>query len=158
MIFYLKYYLLLSIVWTLSGLFAHAQSDQADFQQVKGAVEQMFDGMREGDSSKVREVMNENVIFQSTAIREGKPVLSNGSLERFLNAVGTPHDDIWDERIFNLKIEVDGPLATAWMDYSFYLGDKFSHCGVNAMTLFKSSDGWKIIYLVDTRRKENCSE
>jgi hypothetical protein len=47
-------------------------------------------------------------------------------------------------------------MAAIWTEYSFYLGDKFSHCGVNSFQLFKDETGWKIIYIVDTRRKEGC--
>jgi hypothetical protein len=49
---------------------------------------------------------------------------------------------------------VDGPLATAWMDYTFHVGERFSHCGVNAFQLFRSDDGWQIIQIADTRRSE----
>ena len=33
------------------------------------------------------------------------------------------------------------------------INEKLSHSGVNAFTLFKEKDSWKIIYLIDTRRK-----
>jgi hypothetical protein len=47
-------------------------------------------------------------------------------------------------------------MATAWTPYKFYLDKTFSHCGVNAFQLFKSENGWKIISILDTRRKEPC--
>jgi hypothetical protein len=52
---------------------------------------------------------------------------------------------------------IDGNLASVWTDYKFYIGEKFSHCGVNSFQLFKGDDGWKIIYIIDTRRKDNCN-
>ncbi len=59
---------------------------------------------------------------------------------------------IWDP-----KIEIDGNLAQAWTQYAFYVGKKFSHCGVDAFQLFKGTDGtWKIFQLADTRQKEGC--
>jgi hypothetical protein len=80
-----------------------------------------------------------------------------GSAEEFKNAVGTPHEDIWDERISNVKIQLDGNLAQVWMNYSFYLNDKFSHCGVNAVQLIRTNNGWKMIHLADTRRLTDCN-
>ena len=148
---------ILPIAWTILCSSLWSQPESLDHEQIKNSVDQMFEGMKSGDSAKVHGVMNDAVIFQSTALKNGKPELFTGSLDRFLNAVGTPHEKVWDERISNLAIQIDGPLATAWMDYSFYLGEDFSHCGVNAMTFFKFPDGWKIIYLIDTRRKENCN-
>ena len=46
--------------------------------------------------------------------------------------------------------------ATIWAEYDFYLGDQFSHCGVDVMWLAKLATGWKIIALSDTRRREGC--
>ena len=37
---------------------------------------------------------------------------------------------------------------------SFGLMDNFSHCGVNSFQLFNDNGQWKIIYLIDTRRKK----
>jgi len=55
------------------------------------------------------------------------------------------------------KILIDSQLASVWTDYKFYIGDKFSHCGVNSFQLVKLNDGWKIVYIIDTRRKEGCN-
>jgi hypothetical protein len=37
--------------------------------------------------------------------------------------------------------------------YQFYIGDKFSHCGVNSFQLVKLQGQWKIQYLIDTQEK-----
>ncbi|MEM6344565.1 MAG: nuclear transport factor 2 family protein [Bacteroidota bacterium] len=141
-----------------SGLLAQESTKAiTEEARVEAAVNRMFEGMYKGDSAMVHSVMGEDVRFETTTFnKEGDPVLFQGSLESFLEAVGTPHDAIWDERISNLKVMIDDNLAIAWMDYSFYVGENFSHCGVNAMSLFRSPDGWEIIYIIDTRRKENC--
>ena len=131
-----------------------AQDSPAD--EVKAAIMQMFDGMRAGDSAQVHSVISDDAEFYTSATRDGKPMLFNGSLDRFLQGVGTPHEKVWDERISKLSIQVDDNLATAWMNYSFYLGDSFSHCGINTMTFHKGENGWKIIFLADTRRKDQC--
>lgn len=105
----------------------------------------------------VKAVFADNAILQTiSGKQEGAPALVSGSLQQFLRAVGTPHTDVWDERITFERIMVDGALASVWTPYRFYLNEKFSHCGVNSFQLMKSPAGWKIIYLVDTRRKEGC--
>ena len=148
--------IMLALIVIISVPSVFSQEGAEDLTLIKKCVANLFEGMKTGDSAKVHQVFRDDVIFQTTSFKDGKPILSTGSLNRFLNAIGTPHDEIWDERIDNLEIHIDGLLATAWMDYGFYVGDRFSHCGVNAMTLFKSDSGWKIIYLIDTRRKDNC--
>lgn len=131
-----------------------AQTEEAAIKEV---IQTMFDGMREGDSSKVHSVFIDKVIMQTIAQNpQGQVMLKDGSLQNFLNSVGTPHDVVYDERVLSYKINVDGPMATVWTPYEFYAGERFSHCGVNSFQLLKQDSGWKIIYLIDTRRKEGC--
>ena len=76
-------------------------------------------------------------------------------IDAFVNAVGTPKDTAWDERIWNVQIDVHGNLASAWMEYAFLVGDRFSHCGVNHFQFSRSAEGnWEAIALADTRQRE----
>ena len=77
-------------------------------------------------------------------------------MDKFVRAVGRPHDEVWDEKIWSLDIHIDGNLATAWTGYTFYIDKTMSHCGVNAFHFFKSKEGWKITQITDTRRRNNC--
>lgn len=67
-----------------------------------------------------------------------------------------PHDAVWDERIWDTQVRIDGNLASVWTKYAFYLGPQFSHCGIDHFLLFRRAEGWKIIHLADTRRREGC--
>ncbi len=49
-------------------------------------------------------------------------------------------------------------MANVWAPYEFYLNNDFSHCGVNSFQLFFDGIQWKIIYLIDTRRKQGCKK
>ncbi len=119
-------------------------------------VQRLFDGMRAGDSTVVRSVFHADARLVTTGVREGRPVIQEVAVDQFVAAVGTPHEEVWDERIWNPQVRVDDNLATAWMDYAFFLGECFSHCGVNAFQLFRSPEGWKIIQIADTRRRDGC--
>ncbi len=138
----------------------HGEEDHEAHMEAKAEItamiETLFDGMRAGDSTAVRSVIADGASFRTVTYRSGQPAVFSGDPDGFVNAVGTPHDEVWDEKIWGLEIRVDDPLATAWMDYAFYLGDTFSHCGVNAMQLFNSEDGWKIVSLTDSRRRTEC--
>jgi hypothetical protein len=61
-----------------------------------------------------------------------------------------------EERLLGYSIRVDGPLAQAWTPYEFYLQGDLHHCGVNSFQLFRDPEGWKIIYIIDTRRVIGC--
>jgi hypothetical protein len=77
-------------------------------------------------------------------------------VSNFVTAVGKTHPEKWDERIYDVKISADGPMAVVWAPYKFYRGEIFSHCGVNVFTMIKTRQGWKINAITDTRRKTGC--
>ena len=61
-----------------------------------------------------------------------------------------------DEKIKFEAIHIDGNLASVFTPYEFYYKGKFSHCGANSFQFVKQNNVWKIQYIIDTRRKENC--
>jgi len=75
-----------------------------------------------------------------------------------LEAVAQPKDIVWDEKIYAIEIRIDDNMAQVWTEYEFFLGERFSHCGVNAFQLIKQENGWKIFNLTDTRRREGCND
>lgn len=136
-----------------------AYCQQAATDAVKQTVNTMFDAMRKGDSTLLRSTFSKDMVLQSvSANKEGKPVLSVERADDFVKAIGTPHASVYDERITFGDIKIDGDLASVWAPYKFYFGGKFSHCGVDVFQLMRTAAGWKIIYIVDTRRKDNCIE
>ncbi|TWI99348.1 putative lumazine-binding protein [Mucilaginibacter frigoritolerans] len=147
--------LLLIAVFTVITSFAQ----KADTASIKQTINTLFDGMRKGDSTLLLSVFAKDMILQSVAEdASGKAILSTEKADGFVKAIGTPHKMVYDERITFGTINIDGDLASVWAPYKFYLGDKFSHCGVDVFQLLKTPEGWKIIYIVDTRRKDNCIE
>jgi hypothetical protein len=148
---------LLIVFLAVSSLSVSAQSRSQETESVKKVISQLFDGMRKGDSSMVSGTFSKGMILQSISDRAGKTVVRTEKADEFLKAVGTPHIEIWDERITFDQVLVDAKLASVWTSYKFYIGDKFSHCGVNSFQMVKENDGWKIVYLIDTRRKEACN-
>lgn len=123
---------------------------------VLATVHRLFDAMRTGDSAAVRAVFHPAALLATAFFRQGSPVLQVDTLEAFIRAVGTPHSEVWDERLHGEEVRIDGPLAAVWTGYSFFAGDKFSHCGVDAFHLARGAEGWRIIALSDTRRRDGC--
>lgn len=144
------------LLWILVPQSVLAQG-APDEDAVVEVVERLFDAMRAGDSAMARSVFALEARLITTSGRTG-PELGVSPIDRFVQAVGKPHDQMWDERIWDTEIRIDGPLATVWTHYAFYLGDRFSHCGVDSFQLFRGSAGWKIVSLADTRRVDDCVE
>lgn len=127
--------------------------------EIMAVVQRLFDGMRAGDSAMVRSVFHPQVRLLSVGNgKEGNVRLNvEPSAEGFVQAVGMSHPQRWDERFTNERVEIDGPLASVWVDYTFHLGDKLSHCGIDHFLLVQGDDGkWSIISLADTRRTTGC--
>jgi hypothetical protein len=146
----MKYILFFSFVFLLF-------SQKNEEHEVQATITKLFDGMRENDSTKLRDVFSKDAkSFSLFKRKDGKTVRVEGNVEEFIHAVGKAKDKTWDEQISSWKILIDGPLATVWTEYKFYLGGQFSHCGVNSFQLSKDSEHWKIIFIIDTRRKNHC--
>ena len=134
-----------------------AAEAQAPEREVEAAVHRFFDAMRAADGATVGGLFHPDARLQSVGDLSGRSVLETGDVEAFVQAVGTPRTEVWDERIWNLEILVDGGLATAWMNYAFYVDDQFSHCGVNAFQFVRTDADWQILQITDTRRREGCN-
>jgi len=131
-----------------------SQSSESD--KVKATIERFFEGFHKQDSTVILSTVGEGIKMQSIGKnREGKAVLSTSEFKTFLNSiVSIPKDKTFKEEILGFNIQVDGDMANAWTPYEFRFDGNFSHCGVNSFQLFKDDGNWKIIYLIDTRRRD----
>ncbi len=127
-------------------------------EAVKTTIETLFQSMRNADSNAVLSVFAPGAIMQTISTnKEGGTVVRQDQVEKFASFVGKQSKGAADEQIVFESIKIDGALAIAWTPYKFYYNANFSHCGVNSFTLVKINGMWKINYLIDTRRKENCN-
>jgi hypothetical protein len=148
----------LMICMLLSSITTCFAQQNTEENAVKATINSLFDGMRKSDSTLLKNAFGKQAILQTIAKnRDGKELVKTENLNNFIKSISAPHPEVYDERITFTKVLIDANLASVWTDYKFYIGDKFSHCGVNSFQLFKDEDGWKIIYLIDTRRMDNCN-
>jgi len=133
--------------------------NKTDSLQLLEIVNDVFDGMRTNDSSKISQHLHADLIMHTVSILpDGETKLSTASNpQAWLSAVAKPKQQQWDERTNNYKFNITEGLATVWMNYGFFIDQQFSHCGVNSFQLIKADKNWKIIYIIDTRKKEGCN-
>lgn len=130
-----------------------------DREAIVAVTRRLFDGMRAGDSAMVRSTFHPRLFLASSFVRQGTATIQvDDGPDGFVKAVGTPHAEVWDERVANIVVHQDAGLAAVWMDYTFYAGGKKSHCGVDAFLIAKEGTEWKIISLADTRRRDACPD
>ncbi|WP_400190786.1 nuclear transport factor 2 family protein [Hymenobacter sp. B81] len=135
---------------------AFAQTSSAEAEAVKQTINRFFEGMRRTDSALVRSTLAPKAILQTISTRGGQVQVQSENIGAFLKAIGTPHPGVYDERIRFEQVLVDAQLASAWTPYQFFVDNKFSHCGYNSFQLVKLNQGWRIAYIIDTRRKDQC--
>ncbi|NDF99329.1 MAG: hypothetical protein EB101_10490 [Chitinophagia bacterium] len=124
-----KSYLLFFLFFTFCNQLKAQQEEVA----VKVVIQRLFDGMRAGDSVAILSVFTPKAIMQTITIdKEGKTTIQEDAVTNFVSSIG---------RL---------PKGAAF-------NGKFSHCGVNSFTLVKLNGEWKINYVIDTRRKQNCN-
>lgn len=134
-----------------------ASFSQTEEQQVEQVIRSLFDGMKSKNADQVAMAFSEDALMQTVIAKpEGSEVGSNAVADFVKRIATTPETTTLDEQILEYQIKVDGTMASAWTPYRFYVNGNFSHCGVNSFQLVKKAEGWKIVYIIDTRRKENC--
>ncbi len=127
-------------------------------QEVRQTIMRFFEGFHKQDSLIMKSVIGPDPILQTLGRnKEGITEIRSESFDRLVQAIVSIPDTVkFEERIKSYQISIDGPMANAWTPYEFWLNEEFSHCGVNSFQLFHDGSAWKIIYLIDTRRRENC--
>jgi predicted enzyme related to lactoylglutathione lyase len=146
---------LLFLLWLAPGPLA-AQTDDA--KAAVRAVEKMFEALKAGDTAGMRAVMHPDARVIQTGTREGQPWARVNTLDAFLKAIGGAAGRKLEERIYNPEVRIDDNLATVWVQYDFLVNDQVSHCGVDSYQLVRTADGWRVLQVVDTQRREGCSE
>lgn len=135
-------------------IFLMTSSLYSQNEDVKQVIVSFFKGFHAKDSTLIKSVCADKMILQSISESTKGVQLKNESPREFYRSIATiPTTIQFEERILNYSIQVDGTMAQVWTPYEFYLNEKFSHKGVNAFTLFKDNGLWKIVYIIDTRRK-----
>jgi hypothetical protein len=114
--------------------------------------------METADTTLLKSTCTAKPIFQTyMKDKSGLHQVTSMEFSKFVKVIGTPNTNKYHEAIKFKGFNIEQELATVWTPYTFYLNGKILHCGTNAFQLVKTTEGWKIQYILDTRRKE-CSE
>ena len=147
---------LLVLVYLLAINFANAQNSGEEM--VKKTIDSFFEAFHQQDSMALKETVSKDIVLQTIGKdADGREVVKTDDFSHFLRSiVSIPPTTKFEEKILSYNIQIDGAMANAWTNYEFWVNDSFSHCGVNSFQLFNDQGTYKIIYLIDTRRKEGC--
>jgi hypothetical protein len=107
--------------------------------------------MNDADSAGVMHV------FAAEAVIHGitKTGVKAEKVEEFGSSMNRLKKGQLDERIEFGAVHIDANMASVWTPYRLFFDGKFIHCGADSFQLVRIGGDWKIVYLIDTRRK-NC--
>lgn len=142
----------------------YAMVDDVAKQTITGVVKNLFDGMSAGDSAKIRALFYDTNDRMQTVQHyfpsrmDTTSVAQFISVKEFLERVGMMKTQgiKFEERILSYGVQRDGDFACVWCPYEVYVNDQFRHCGVDVFNMIKTQQGWKILHIADTRRKDGC--
>jgi hypothetical protein len=135
-------------------LLLNIQATYAQESDVKKAIQTFFEGLQTRDTVKMQTVCYKHLILESIEEHRGQGNLDFEAATEFYKQIARiPLDNTIEERLLSYNIQIDGTLAHVWAPYEFYINGKLSHAGVNSFQLFNDRGVWKIVYIIDTRRK-----
>ncbi len=128
--------------------------------QAAGAVaDKLFEAMRVKNASSIQSLFLEN--GQLTALDkprsgEGFSTTRNFSGAAFAKMISEAKGDEFLEKMPEKEVRIYGNSAIVNGRYTFHIGDKFSHCGMNAFHLLKTENGWRIANASSTLESNSC--
>jgi ketosteroid isomerase-like protein len=137
---------LLALFTLAAGLHAAEKDD------VIAAVQRTFDAMAARDTAAIRAVMLPEAQLYVVA---GDGKVRAVPLDAFAKSIGEAKETLL-ERMWKPRVLIHGRLATLWTQYDFHRGGKFHHCGVDAVHLLKTPDGWKLASIAYTTQTQGC--
>lgn len=127
---------------------------QDEKREVMAVAQQFFDALEKGDTVSFRGLFVED--GRNYFIQDKDSKAQSGS--RSPKSFHYNKDRIVRERFIPGAVEVliQGRIAVVWGKYNLWINDKFSHCGVDAFTMLKTDQGWKISALSYSMEYEGC--
>jgi len=146
----------IALVLVVGARSVGAQDSQT--ASIMAVVQKVFDAMRTRDTSLLSVAFDTSARLVGVRTRDGASTITLTTASQFGAAIArAPAGDVWNERIFDPEVRIDGDVAQVWAYYTFHRNKEFSHCGVDAFMLRRLGAQWKITQLSDSRRTTGCT-
>jgi len=125
----------------------------ADEKDAVAVVQKLFDAMAAHDGAGIRSTTMPDARLYSI---RGDAAPSSRSVEDFATQIGSMKGDLVERFTAQPTVSVRGRMAQVWGEYEFLRDGKFTHCGVDSVSLFKTGEGWKIAAISYTVETSGC--
>ena len=126
---------------------ARAQAIDADGKAAIAVADSVLAALSSGDRATLARLTLDSAVVGGAGLHDGVERLSLRTWGLYISRTGPP---TFTERGFDASVRVQDRVAQVWMSYDLYVGDKWSHCGVDTITLMKRDGRWRVAALVYT--------
>jgi hypothetical protein len=130
-----------------------ALSQSTDEADVIAAVQKTFDGMKAHDEAAIKATFLPDARLY--AIRDNTPGPSRTG-DEFAAQIAAAKGELLERFTAKPQVLLRGRMAQIWGEYEFLRDGKFTHCGVDSVTLLKTAEGWKIATIAFTMETVGC--
>ena len=144
------------VFFALGPVVLNGQTASRDSSRV-AVIHQLFAAMKASDTSATRAAFVANARIINVPGGAASQSAGKGlTVDQFVAFVGKNPVGSWIERAWSPTERVSGPIADLWFDYDVYRGSTLDHCGVNAVQLQETTEGWKILTMSFTSVANAC--
>lgn len=128
-------------------------------QAILDVIHVLFDAMASKDGNAIRSVFTEDALLMAPAPAGSTEAFRTVDVEQFVQAITSVPDRVL-ERMWDPEVRQNGEIATVWAPYDLYVGERFIHCGIDAFSLVREAEGWRIAFVSYTAfpDREGCPE
>ncbi len=142
------------MIFSLFASNAFAQNSKSeDLKSAAEIPDRLFAAMKAKNFEEIRNAFTpEGQLVAIDKPRDGKGISKTRVLsgEAFAKMISENKGADYIEKMPNKDVKISGDLAVVSGRYTFYVGEKFSHCGTNTFNLVRTETGWKIANAAST--------
>jgi hypothetical protein len=126
---------------------AQAQSAAAEERAALAVADSVLVALSSGDTATLIRLTLDSAVLGGVGLRNGVERLS---LRSWRFDIPRLRSSRFTERGFDGTARVQDRVAMVWMPYDLYVGDTWSHCGVDIFTLMKRDARWRVAAMIYT--------
>lgn len=146
------------IIFLLCSPAVFAQdTDNGDKNKVIAIVNRFFEALEKKDTVLYRSLVMRNAQIWVTRKHNDTLQTPMRSFADDMKQLPSFRETLYEKPI-SCEVNLHRNIATVWAPYTFHLGHKLTHCGIDVFTLLRTTEGWKIVSAVYSVEPDACAE
>lgn len=130
-------------------------SDDREHRALIASLDDFFAAIAARDFVRMRELMTADGVIHGYRNGPAGVQVTARSHGQFIDGIQNS-ESILVERYWDPQIAITDRMATVFAPYDVFIDGRFSHCGVNHISMLKVDEGWIIAGVVYSIMVEEC--